>query len=193
MIAQINGRLIEKNPTHVVIDCGGVGYEINISLTTYSLIKEENCKLYTHLVVREDAQSLYGFYEQKEKSMFLLLISVSGVGASTALMLLSSLTVDEIQQSIIQGDAASLEKVKGIGKKSAQRIIIDLRDKLAKGSPVLSNIAPINNTVKDEALSALVMLGFSKNIAEKTVDKILQSEESEITVEELIKKVLKGL
>ncbi len=193
MIAQIHGRLIEKNPTHVVVDCNGVGYEINISLTTYSLIKEENCKLFTHLVVREDAQSLYGFFEREEKSMFLLLISVSGVGASTALMLLSSLSVEEIQNAIVQGNSGVLEKVKGIGKKSAQRIIIDLRDKLAKGSPVLSNIAPINNTVKDEALSALVMLGFSKNIAEKAVDKILHAEGSEITVEELIKRVLKGL
>lgn len=194
MIAQIKGRLVEKTPTYVVVDCGGVGYEINISLNTYSALgNEELCFLYTHFIVREDAQLLYGFKEKSERELFRLLISVSGVGASTAMMILSSLSPEDTKHAILSGDVNMLKSVKGIGAKSAERIIIDLRDKISRveGGTVNSSVAS-NNTIKEEALSALVMLGFAKNPAEKAITKILSSGE-ELTVEELIKKTLKNL
>ncbi len=193
MIAQIKGRLIEKTPTYVIIDCSGVGYEIHISLNTYSGIgDDELCALYTHFVVREDAQLLYGFKETSERQLFRLLISVSGVGASTAMMILSSLSPNDTMHAILTGDVSTLKSVKGIGAKSAERIIIDLRDKISKvensGGISLSQ----SNTVKDEALSALVMLGFNKSSAEKALNKIISSGE-ELTLEELIKRTLKSL
>ena len=193
MIAQIKGRLIEKTPTYVIIDCSGVGYEIHISLNTYSGIgDDELCALYTHFVVREDAQLLYGFKETSERQLFRLLISVSGVGASTAMMILSSLSPNDTMHAILTGDVSTLKSVKGIGAKSAERIIIDLRDKISKvensGGISLSQ----SNTVKDEALSALVMLGFNKSSAEKALNKIISSGK-ELTLEELIKRTLKSL
>lgn len=193
MIAQIRGRLIEKNPTYAIIDCNGVGYQLNISLNTYGKIgDQEDCKLYTQLIVREDAQLLYGFFDTSEKQLFQLLISVSGVGAATALTVLSAGDPEEIGQAIISGDVAWFKSVKGIGPKSAQRIIIDLKDKV--GITLDSaNISPSSdNTVKDEALSALVMLGFNKNQAEKTISRILKSN-SNYSVEDVIKLALKGL
>jgi Holliday junction DNA helicase RuvA len=193
MIAHIKGRLLEKTPTYVVIDCNGVGYELKISLNTFSKLGDsELCSLHTHFVVREDAQLLYGFKETSERELFRLLISVSGVGSATAMMILSSLSSNEIKQAILTSDVNVLKSVKGIGAKSAERIIIDLRDKIGKveGTTTISN--PLNNTVKDEALSALVMLGFAKNPAEKALDKII-SIEKELTVEELIKRTLKNL
>jgi len=193
MIAHIKGRLIEKTPTYVVIDCNGVGYELKISLNTYSSLGDsEVCSLFTHFVVREDAQLLYGFKETSERELFRLLISVSGVGSATAMMILSSLSPNETKQAIMNSDVNTLKSVKGIGAKSAERIIIDLRDKIGKvdGSSTISN--PLNNTVKEEALSALVMLGFAKNSAEKALDKIISIGE-ELTVEELIKRTLKSL
>lgn len=193
MIAQIKGRLVEKTPTYVVIDCGGVGYEIHISLNTYSALdKEELCFLYTHFIVREDAQLLYGFKEKSERELFRLLISVSGVGASTAMMILSSLSPKETTQAVLSGDVNTLKSVKGIGTKSAERIIIDLRDKIAKVEGVDSISVSSNNTIKEEALSALVMLGFSKNPAEKALTKIMSLGE-DLSVEELIKRTLKNL
>ncbi len=192
MIAQINGRLIEKTPTYVVIDCNGVGYQLNISLNTYSKLGDgEACKLFTQLIVREDAQLLYGFKTTGEKRLFQLLISVSGVGAATALMVLSAGSSAEIQEAILSGDAAWFKGVKGIGPKSAQRIIIDLKDKMAKEQVGDENFVQVNNTVKDEALSALVMLGFNRSLAEKTITNILKSN-PEHGVEDLIKHALKA-
>ena len=193
MIAQIKGRIIDKTPTYVVIDCNGVGYELKISLNTFSQIGDsENCMLYTHFVVREDAQLLYGFKQTGERELFRLLISVSGVGSATAMMILTSLSPNETKQAILSGDANTLKSVKGIGAKSAERIIIDLRDKIGKVDDNTTISSPTNNTIKEEALSALVMLGFGKNPAEKTLNKILLSGE-ELTVEELIKRTLKNL
>ena len=193
MIAHIKGRLLEKTPTYVVIDCNGVGYELKISLNTYSKLGDsEVCSLFTHFVVREDAQLLYGFKETSERELFRLLISVSGVGSATAMMILSSLSPNETKQAIMHSDVTTLKSVKGIGAKSAERIIIDLRDKIGKvdGTTTISN--PLSNTVKDEALSALIMLGFAKNSAEKALSKIILTGE-ELTVEELIKRTLKSL
>lgn len=193
MIAQIQGRLIEKNPTYAIIDCHGVGYQLNISLNTYTKISdEENCKLYTQLIVREDAQLLYGFFDQSEKQLFQLLISVSGVGAATALTVLSAGDSTEIAEAIIHGDVAWFKSVKGIGPKSAQRIIIDLKDKVGASLDAENISEGGGNTVKEEALSALVMLGFNKNQAEKTIGRILKNN-SDYGVEEVIKQALKGL
>ena len=193
MIAQIKGRLVEKTPTYVVIDCNGVGYDINISLNTYSQIGEsELCLLFTHFVVREDAQLLYGFKEKSERELFRLLISVSGVGASTAMMILSSLSPNDTRNAILTGDVITLKGVKGIGAKSAERIIIDLRDKIGKVDSKEGISLSKNNTIKEEALSALIMLGFSKAPAEKALSKIMTSSEN-LTVEELIKRTLKSL
>jgi len=193
MIAQIKGRLIEKTPTYVIIDCNGVGYQINISLNTYSKIDaDELCLLYTHMIVREDAQLLYGFKDKSERELFRLLISVSGVGSATAMMILSSLTASEIKGAISIGDVNTLKGVKGIGAKSAQRIIIDLRDKIGKVGESDINFAVSNNTIKDEALSALIMLGFAKKPAEIALNKILTVSE-DMSVEQLIKQTLKSL
>ncbi|MBI2280125.1 MAG: Holliday junction branch migration protein RuvA [Bacteroidetes bacterium] len=193
MIAQIKGKLIEKTPTYVVIDCNGVGYQLNISLNTFSKIgNEESCLLYTHFVVREDAHLLYGFKEKSERELFRQLITVSGVGSSTAMMILSSLSPEETKIAIISGNVNVLKSVKGIGLKTAERIIIDLRDKVGKsdGTEIISSFS--NNTIKEEALSALVMLGFSKLPADKALNKIM-TENSNLTVEELIKRTLKSL
>lgn len=193
MIAQIKGKLIEKTPTYVVIDCNGVGYELKISLNTYSQLGgEDNCLLYTHFVVREDAQLLYGFKEKTERELFRLLTSVSGVGPSTAMMILSSLSPDETKKAIVSGDVATLKSVKGIGQKSAERVIVDLKDKVSGLEVSSSNSVTIGNTIKEEALSALMMLGFSKKPAEKALEKAILSEE-DLTVEELIKRTLKNL
>ncbi|MCO6499139.1 MAG: Holliday junction branch migration protein RuvA [Vicingus serpentipes] len=193
MIAQIKGRLIEKTPTYVVIDCGGVGYELKISLNTYShLGDDEHCLLFTHFVVREDAQLLYGFKEKSERELFRLLTSVSGIGPSTAMMILSSLSPSETKKAITSGDVNTLKSVKGIGAKSAERVIIDLRDKIPGIEISSSNFFTPNNTIKDEALSALMMLGFSKKPAEKALEKTIDSSD-ELTVEELIKRTLKNL
>lgn len=193
MIAQIKGRLIEKTPTYVVIDCGGVGYELKISLNTYSQIgDDELCLLFTHFVVREDAQILYGFKEKSERELFRLLTSVSGIGPSTAIMILSSLSPEETKRAIISGDVNVLKSVKGIGAKSAERVIIDLRDKIPTIEISSSKFSITNNTIKDEALSALMMLGFSKKPAEKALDKIIELSD-DLTVEELIKRTLKNL
>ncbi|MBL4709354.1 MAG: Holliday junction branch migration protein RuvA [Flavobacteriales bacterium] len=193
MIAHINGKLVEKTPTYVVIECNGVGYKLNISLSTYSKLgADESCKLFTEFIVREDAQLLYGFTDHAERRLFQLLISVSGVGPATALLVLSSADAEEIQQAILGGNAAWFKGVKGIGPKSAQRIIIDLKDKISKENISADNSLRLNNTVKEESLSALVNLGFNKNQAEKMIVKILQAN-AEAAVEEVIKLALKGL
>jgi len=195
MYDYISGKLAFKCPAYVVIDAGGVGFHINISLYTFSAlsVNENNCKLFTWLHVKEDAHTLYGFAEEGERRLFLHLISVSGIGANTSRMMLSSITPAEIQQAIIKGDVPLIQRIKGIGPKSAQRIVLELQDKLKKEGPDSLISVPVNHTVKEEALSALVMLGFAKIAAEKVLDQILKKEEDNLTVEQLIKIALKNL
>ncbi len=194
MYAYINGKLVFKCPTYVIIDVGGVGYHINISLNTYSSLQDkENCKLYTWLHVKEDAHTLYGFADEGERRLFLYLISVSGIGANTGRMILSSITPFEIQTAIINGDVPLIQRIKGIGPKSAQRIILELQDKLRKDGPDTLINVPVMHTAKDEALSALVMLGFAKNVGEKALDQAIKSTNEKLSVEQLIKIALKSL
>jgi Holliday junction DNA helicase RuvA len=194
MYAYISGKLTFKCPTYVIIDAGGVGYHINISLNTYSNIPDnESCKLYTWLHVKEDAHTLYGFADEGERRLFLHLISVSGIGANTGRMILSSINPVEIQNAIIKGDVPLIQRIKGIGPKSAQRIILELQDKLRKDGPDTLISVPIIYTAKDEALSALVMLGFAKNVGEKALDNAMKSTPENLTVEQLIKIALKSL
>lgn len=193
MISHIHGRLVEKNPTDVVIDCNGVGYHLNISLHTFSeLPQDENVKLFTHLVVREDAQILFGFSSLEEREIFRLLISVSGVGASTARTMLSSLSPHQVVEAIAASDTKTIQSAKGIGAKTAQRIIVDLKDKILKVYGVSSISAEVSNTNKIEALSALETLGFARKQAEKVCDSILK-ENPQASVETIIKLALKKL
>lgn len=193
MIAHIQGRLVEKTPTDVVIECNGVGYHINISLHTFSLIPDgENLKLFTFLQVREDAHTLYGFIEKQERELFKLLISVSGVGANTARTMLSSLLPTQIIQAIASNDVGTIQGVKGIGAKTAQRVILDLKDKVLKVYDLEDVSVVQNNTNKDEALSALEVLGFNRKAAEKVIDKIVKDAPN-ASVEQLIKQALKNL
>jgi len=193
MITQIKGRLVEKNPTDVIIDCNGVGYLLHISLHTFSLIPDQEVlQLYTHLQVREDAHTLFGFVEKSEREIFRLLISVSGIGSSTARTMLSSLHPDQVKEAIASNDVSTIQSVKGIGAKTAQRVIIDLKDKILKVYDLDEVSVSQNNTNKDEALSALETLGFNRKQAEKVVDKILIGSPTE-TVENIIKKALKNL
>ena len=190
MISHINGRLIEKTPTYVVIDCNGVGYKLHISLQTYTAIHTENCKLLTHLSVKEDSHTLYGFYTSNERELFRHLISVSGVGPSTARMILSTYSADEIVHYIISADVGAIQNVKGIGGKTAQRIIIDLKDKVGKGRESSDLLFTQDNTIKEEALSALLALGFTKKAAEKKMEHVFKNHAGEITVEDLVRKSL---
>jgi Holliday junction DNA helicase RuvA len=193
MITHIQGKLVEKTPTDVVIDCGGVGYHINISLHTYSLLPAlEHVKLFTHLLIREDAHSLYGFVEKSERELFKLLLSVSGIGASIARTMLSSLDPKQIIQAIAVADVVTIQSIKGIGAKTAQRVILDLKDKVLKIYDLDEISLSQNNTSRDEALSALEVLGFIRKIAEKVVDKVI-SQNPEATVEVIIKQALKNL
>ena len=193
MITQIIGRLVEKTPTQVVIDCNGVVYAVNISLYTFSQINDgENIKLYTHLQVREDSHTLFGFNTTIERSVFLLLISVSGIGSSIARMMLSSLEPLQIQRAIISDDLNTIKSVKGIGLKTAQRVLIELKDKMLnlQVEGEIQNFG--NNTIKDEALSALEVLGYTRKQSERILDSIIQSA-PESSVEELIKEALNKL
>ena len=190
MISHINGKLVEKTPTYVVIDCNGVGYKLNISLQTYSAIQTENCKLLTHLAVKEDSHTLYGFCTSEERDLFRQLISVSGVGPSTARMILSTYSAEEIVHYIITADVASIQNVKGIGGKTAQRIIIDLKDKVGKGKETSDLLFTQDNTIKEEALSALLALGFTKKVAYKKMEEVMKNHEGEITVEDLVRRSL---
>ena len=194
MITQLQGKLIEKNPTHVVIDCHGVGYFVNISLNTYSALPEgEAIKLYTYLQIKEDAHTLYGFLTKTEREVFVLLLSVSGVGASTARTMLSSLTAAHVRSAIINGDVATIQAVKGIGAKTAQRVVLDLKDKMLKLQDFEEVSINTLNTNKEEALAALEVLGFVRKQAEKVVDSIIKSNSEELSVEEIIKQALKRL
>ncbi|MGB1019904.1 MAG: Holliday junction branch migration protein RuvA [Flavobacteriaceae bacterium] len=193
MITQITGRLVEKTPTTLVIDCNGLGYEVHISLHTFSQVKdEEQIKLYTHLQIREDAHTLFGFHTLLERSIFRLLLSVSGIGAATARTMLSSLAPQEIHTAIVQEDLPTIKGVKGIGLKTAQRVLIELKDKMLQlheneQIPLLKS-----NTIKEEALSALEVLGYPRRQAEKVIDNAIQSH-PESSVEELIKTALNKL
>jgi Holliday junction DNA helicase RuvA len=193
MITHIQGKLIEKNPTDVVIECNGVGYMLNISLHTFSQIPDnEHLKLYTHLQVKEDSHTLYGFSSLAEREIFRLLISVSGIGASIARTMLSSLTPKQVREGIATGDVALIQSIKGIGAKTAQRVIIDLKDKILKIYDIDEVSVSKGNTNKDEALSALEVLGFVKKQAERVVDKIMISQ-PDASVETIIKQALKNL
>lgn len=193
MITQLSGKLIEKNPTHVVIDCGGVGYEVNISLHTFEqLPKDENIKLFTYLHVREDAQILYGFAGKVEREVFRKLISVSGIGTNTARLMFSSLSPAEIVEAISTSDVETIKSVKGIGAKTAQRVIVDLKDKVSEVNTSSENLTFSNNTNRTEALSALETLGYSKKQVEKVVARIVKIE-PEASVEFILKQALKNL
>ncbi|WP_164109049.1 MULTISPECIES: Holliday junction branch migration protein RuvA [Sphingobacterium] len=194
MYDYFNGKLIFKAPTHVILEVGGIGYHVHISLTTYSLIKDqESCKLFISFQVREDAHTLFGFATEGERHLFNHLISVSGIGPNTARMMLSSITPEEIQAAIINGQVAVIQKIKGIGPKTAQRVILELQDKLKKqGDHALLPLPFAVQSIPEEALSALVMLGFPKAQVEKTLAAIVKIEGS-YTVEELIKAALKKL
>lgn len=191
MIAHLNGRLIEKSPTELVIECGGIGYFVKISLHTFSqLPADEAIKIYTQFIVREDAQLLYGFADKEERDMFNLLISVSGIGPNTAILMLSSLTPSEVANAIGSEDVSTIQSVKGIGLKTAQRVIVDLKDKMLKFGLSDDSGTISNNTIRFDALTALVSLGFDKKAAEKALNRIFNDQ---ATVELLIKDALKVL
>lgn len=195
MIAFLKGKLAHLDPTFVIIDVNGVGYHVHISLQTFAAIKEqENVKLFTHLAIREDAHVLFGFSNEAEKKIFQQLISVNGVGPNTAIVMLSYLNTQELKSAIIREDAATLQAVKGIGGKTAQRVIIELRDKLKKeGLEETSAFSSSeHNTLRREALSALLTLGLPKAAAEKSVDAILKKSGNTITLEDLVKQALKN-
>ena len=194
MIAYLSGKFTYKNPSVVYVDVQGMGYEVNISLNTYSHIQHlEEGKLYTYLQVKEDSHTLFGFFDALEKEMFILLISVSGVGAATARMMLSSMKPAEITNAIMMNNASLLESVKGIGRKTAERLILELRDKVSKLSTSVPGIQFIGNTLEQDALNALVALGISRPAAEQAIKKIVISEPSINNLEALIKKALKAI
>lgn len=194
MINHIEGRLLEKSPAHAIIDCSGVGYYINITGNTYSKIgSSEKCKLLTHVITNQQdfSQNMFGFFDENERSTFRHLISVSGVGASTARMVLSSLSPNEVQSAISKGDVATFRSIKGIGEKTAQRIILDLSGKLAVSS-AQGGVMGADNKTRSEALMALLTLGFAKNNSEKAIDKALSSK-NDLPVEQVVKEALKNL
>ena len=194
MIAFLKGDFVYKTPTLVHMDVHGVGYELQISLNTYSRIQHlDKGVLQTHFQVREDAHTLYGFYDSTEKAMFVQLISVSGVGAATARVMLSSMKPEEIGRAIIQGNIKLLETIKGIGKKSAERIVLELRDKVGKTFPESNNSPLIDNTLDQDALNALIALGIARPVAEQALKKVLSEQTGTEKLEDIIKKVLKTL
>ena len=193
MITHVKGRLIEKTPTSVIIECNGIGYLINISLHTFSQIPDnENLKLFTHLQIKEDSHTLYGFFTIKEREIFRLLISVNGIGSSIARTMLSSISPNQIIEAISRENVSLIQSVKGIGSKTAQRVIIDLHDKILKVYDLDEGFTSMNNTNKEEALSALEVLGINKKSSERLVDKIVL-ETPDISVENIIKETLNNL
>ena len=194
MYEYIDGKLTFKCPAYIVVEAGGIGYHINISLNTYSSLGDaERCKVYVWLHVKEDAHTLYGFADEGERRLFLHLISVSGIGPNTGRMMLSSITPHEIQTAIVNADLPLIQRIKGIGAKSAQRLVLELQDKLKKEGSGSLIAAPLRSTVKEEALSALIMLGFAKPASEKAIDSAVKSGGQELTVEQMIKLALKHL
>lgn len=193
MITHLRGKLVEKTPTDLVVECGGVGYLVHISLHTFSLLPEgEAISIHTHLQVKEDSHSLYGFMEVSERAIFRLLISVSGIGANTARTMLSSLSPEELKDAIAGSNVGAIQSVKGIGLKTAQRVIIELKDKILKIYDLQELSAPLDNTNKEEALSALEVLGFTRKQSDKMVERILK-ESPGLSVEQIIKQTLKSL
>jgi holliday junction DNA helicase RuvA len=194
MIAFLKGKLIHKDPTFVVIDVNGIGYHVHISLQTYAEIKDqENILLFTHLSIREDAHVLFGFSKETEKRLFQLLLSVNGVGPSTAIVMLSYMSSEELKSAIAHDDIVALQKIKGIGNKTAQRVIIELKDKLKKDVEIIPSATGVrHNTLRNEALSALITLGINKSAAEKSVDVVLKKSGNTITLEDLVKQALKN-
>lgn len=193
MIAFLKGRLVDKTPTDIIIDCNGIGYQVHISLHSYSLIKDQEAiQIYTYLQIKEDAHTLYGFIEKIERELFKLLISVSGIGGNTARNMLSYITPKELIQAIAAGDVKTIQAVKGIGLKTAQRVIIDLQEKVQKLYGVEELSVAVNNTNAEEALSALEVLGFVRKATEKVVKKIV-AQDPQATVEQIIKSALKSL
>ena len=196
MISYLEGKLVSKEPSIAIMDVSGVGYEVRISLNTYSTIKDlDKSKLHTHLHIKEDSHTLYGFSDPKEKKRFLELISISGVGPATGLMILSSLSPEELQNAILNNDVRTIQSVKGIGGKTAERVILELKDKMRKEEiPGIEAklYSETSNTLRNEALSALITLGISRNAAEKSVSSILKAHGAEISLEELIKLALKS-
>jgi len=194
MYSFVEGNIVELTPANAVIACQGVGYDVNISLNTYSQINgKASCRLHTHLVVREDALILYGFADQGERHVFQQLISVSGVGPNTARLILSSLNPAEVADAIATENVKLLQAIKGIGAKTALRIIIDLKDKMMKDLPGTENMVSAHNTGKQEALSALVMLGFNRPVAEKALDQVIKASSGNLMVDQMIKNALKIL
>ncbi|HAT47864.1 MAG TPA: Holliday junction branch migration protein RuvA [Flavobacteriales bacterium] len=198
MIHHLHGRLVEKHPTHVVVECGGVGYYVAISLTTFDEIgDDELVKIHTHMVVREDAQLLYGFATEAERTLFLLLLGVNGVGANTARLILSAMDPETAAASISSGDVDAMKRVKGIGAKTAQRIIVDLQDKMGAMSGVQGDSSPsfsaVHNTMKSDALGALTSLGFDKTKCNQVLDQLLESQGNSASLESLIKAALREL
>ncbi|OAB28116.1 Holliday junction DNA helicase subunit RuvA [Flavobacterium fryxellicola] len=193
MIAHLQGKLAEKSPTHIIIDCGGIGYHVNISLHTYSLLPNTDfIKVYTHLQIKEDAHTLFGFIEKSEREIFRLLLSVSGIGASIARTMLSSLDPKQITNAIASADVVTIQSIKGIGSKTAQRVILDLKEKVLKLYDLDEVSMSQSNTNRDEALSALEVLGFVRKTSEKIIEKIVK-EDPDASVESIIKKALKNL
>ena len=196
MIAYLNGSISHKTPTYIYVDCNGVGYHVNISLNTYSKLENlSKIKIFTYLNVKEDEQSLFGFFDDEERSLFVLLISVSGVGVNTARVILSYMTPDEVKTAIIHENAVALGKVKGIGPKTAKRIILDLKDKVIKetGGDQVVLLSTESNTIRNEALYALIALGFPKLVVEKQIKSVMDKNPNIELVEDLIKQVLKQM
>lgn len=202
MIAYIEGKLVYCEPTYAVLDVGGLGYQVRISLNTYTALRgKQKCRLHTHLQIREDAHTLYGFAEANEKKYFLQLVSVSGIGANTALMILSSLSPEELLEAIIGEDVQVIKQIKGIGAKTAQRLILELKDKINKGNESIpklaqgaeTNLASQKKQIRLDALQALVELGLNKNVAERKIEQILkQTNSEELQLENVIKQALKN-
>ena len=194
MFEYIAGKIVESSPAYLILENNQTGYFIHVSVNTYSQLPQpgEECKIFLHQVIREDAHLLFGFIDRTEREMFRQLISVSGIGANTARMILSSFSPNDLREAIMQGDVNLLKSIKGIGLKSAQRLIVDLKDKVGKPASGSEIFTGMNNTIKEESLSALVMLGFGKSVAEKVVDKILADNRT-ITLEDLVKEALKKL
>lgn len=194
MIAYLSGKFTYKNPAVVYVDVQGVGYEVNISLNTYEQIQSlSEGKLFTYLQIKEDAHTLYGFFDAMEKEMFVLLISVSGVGAATARMMLSGMKPDEISNAIVMRQTSTLERIKGIGKKTAERLVLELKDKVSRLSTTSPGLVSVDNTLEQDALNALVALGISRSQAEQSIKKVINSESSINSLEVLIKKALKAI
>lgn len=194
MINHLNGKLIEKHPTHLIVECSGVGYFVNISLNTYEKIpNREAIKIFIHLSIREDAHVLYGFAEESERVMFRQLVSVSGIGPSTAVLVLSALGPHQIKEALLNEEVSLLQTIKGIGGKTAQRMIVELKDKMEKDTKIQLSITGTQSDLKKEAIAALQVLGFDRKRIEKTIDRIIKTHPEEVKVEAVIKHVLKAM